>query len=355
MNRPIRFLILVPVLTALWGYSNSIGVTDSVTTALGLPSANTWQIPGVERVFEAQNSVRNEVRSRAQKAAVAALRKEVTRRYGPEAAAKIPDDLSLRAARKLLAGSLSQKDLTSAIPQINLPAGGGSSVPKNPGKSGETPAPTGDAATVARQVNGTKTEFRKALATLGTLAVKGKAPKTGYDRDAFGTPWSDSAGDSPYVHNGCDMRNDVLARDLINETIKPNTHNCVVLTGVLPYDPYSGQINRPFDTSKGTSGDYALDAEHVVALEDAFTSGAWAWTPERRAAYANSPLVLTMVNPHDNRAKGGSNAAEWLPPNKPYRCAYVSRQIRIKSEWALSVTPAEKAAMVGILDGCINR
>ena len=66
-----------------------------------------------------------------------------------------------------------------------------------------------------------------ALAVLNTLAVKGRAPKTGYSRDQFGAAWAD------VDHNGCDTRNDILNRDLTDKTYKANTHDCVVASGVL--------------------------------------------------------------------------------------------------------------------------
>jgi hypothetical protein len=57
--------------------------------------------------------------------------------------------------------------------------------------------------------------------------VKGRAPKTGYTRDEFGPAWADTD------RNGCDTRNDILARDMTNETFKQGTNNCVVMTGTL--------------------------------------------------------------------------------------------------------------------------
>ena len=98
-----------------------------------------------------------------------------------------------------------------------------------------------------------------ALAALAALEVKGRAPRTGYDRDLFGSGWVDTD------RNGCDTRNDVLARDLTGETYKPGTRSCVVLTGSLA-DPYSGRT-IPFTRGQGTSDDVQID--HVVALSDA--------------------------------------------------------------------------------------
>ena len=61
----------------------------------------------------------------------------------------------------------------------------------------------------------------KALVQLEDISVKGRAPKTGYSREEFGPPWAD------VDRNGCDTRNDILARDLTDETFKPGTNNCV--------------------------------------------------------------------------------------------------------------------------------
>ena len=71
-----------------------------------------------------------------------------------------------------------------------------------------------------------------AEATLATLPVKGRAPKTGYSREQFGPAWAD------VDHSGCDQRNETLARGMTSLTFKPETHDCVVLTGTLA-DPYT--------------------------------------------------------------------------------------------------------------------
>src|SRR5690242_13680284 len=73
-----------------------------------------------------------------------------------------------------------------------------------------------------------------AASTLATLPVKGRAPKTGYDREQFGPAWAD------VDRNGCDTRNDILKRDMAGATYKPGTHDCVVLSGTLD-DRYTGK------------------------------------------------------------------------------------------------------------------
>jgi hypothetical protein len=181
-----------------------------------------------------------------------------------------------------------------------------------------------------------------ALAALAALPVKGRAPKTGYDRAQFGPAWTD------VDRNGCDTRNDILARDLTDETFKPGTRDCVVLTGVLA-DPYSGRtilFQRGADTSD------AVQIDHVVALSDAWQKGAQALDPGRRTAFANDPLNLLAVDGPLNMQKSDGDAATWLPPDKGFRCAFVARQIAVKAGYGLWVTQAEHDAMGRVLATC---
>jgi outer membrane biosynthesis protein TonB len=183
-----------------------------------------------------------------------------------------------------------------------------------------------------------------ALAALAAVEVKGRAPRTGYARDDFGSGWVD------VDHNGCDTRNDVLARDLTADTFKPGTHNCVVLTGVLA-DPYSARTIN-FLRGQGTSDDVQID--HVVALSDAWQKGAQGLDAARRTAFANDPLNLLAVDGPLNMQKGDGDAATWLPPNKAYRCAYVARQVAVKVSYGLWMTLAEKNAIATVLSSCPN-
>jgi hypothetical protein len=183
---------------------------------------------------------------------------------------------------------------------------------------------------------------KTAAAVLETLAVKGRAPKTGYDRAQFGPAWSD------VDHNGCDTRNDILTRDLTAIIYKPGTHNCLVLSGTL-IDPYSGE-KIEFTRGVGSSLDVQID--HVVALSNAWQTGAFKLTYEKRLAFANDPMNLLAVQGRLNSQKGDGDAATWLPPLKTIRCAYVAQQIVVKAKYGLWVTPPEKAAMVSLLANC---
>ncbi|HRO95331.1 HNH endonuclease family protein, partial [Citricoccus sp.] len=181
-----------------------------------------------------------------------------------------------------------------------------------------------------------------ALAVLEALPVKGRAPKTGYGRDQFGPAWAD------VDRNGCDTRNDMLARDLAGERFKPGTHDCVVLSGVLD-DPYTA-TEIHFLRGQDTSNDVQID--HVVALSDAWQKGARQLSADERIRFANDPVNLLAVDGPANAQKSDSDAASWLPPNRSFRCDYVARQIAVKAEYGLWVTSAEKDAMTRVLDGC---
>jgi len=178
-----------------------------------------------------------------------------------------------------------------------------------------------------------------ALALLATLPVKGKAPSTGYDRTGlFGEAWLDVDG------NGCSTRDDVLARDLV-EVVRRDA--CIIETGVL-LDPYTG-ATIAFDRGWGTSGLVQID--HVVALANAWKTGAQQLSQEQRVAFANDPLNLLAVDGPANMQKSDGDAATWLPQSA-YRCQYVARQVSVKARYALWVTPPELEAMTGILAEC---
>lgn len=130
--------------------------------------------------------------------------------------------------------------------------------------------------------------------------------------------------------------------------MKTSSPNCVVVGGILD-DPYTG---RTIDFHKGEDSSDQVQIDHVVALANAWSSGAWQWDAPRRQEFANDPTNLLAVDGNANQDKGASRADQWLPPNARYRCAYVQRQIVVKSTWGLGVTPREKKAMKVVLDHC---
>ncbi|QNG20278.1 DUF1524 domain-containing protein [Rhodococcus triatomae] len=186
-----------------------------------------------------------------------------------------------------------------------------------------------------------------ALDGLATLEIKGRAPKTGYDRALFGQRWSDDVNVDG-GRNGCDTRNDILQRDLDDITFRPGTRDCVVATGTL-HDPYTGSR---IDFVRGERTSEAVQIDHVVALSDAWQKGAQQLDAQTRADFANDPLNLRAVDGPTNQRKGDGDAATWLPPNRAFRCTYVADQVAVKARYRLWVTQAEHDAIAGILSGC---
>jgi hypothetical protein len=180
-----------------------------------------------------------------------------------------------------------------------------------------------------------------ALVALNNLEVKGRAPKTGYARSQF-PHWSDPD------RNGCDARNDTLKRDLTNVTYKVGTRDCKVIAGQL-LDPFSGKVIT-FSTTK-----VVIDIDHVVALSNAWQTGAAYFDKSKRTQIANDPLNLLAVDSKLNRQKSDGDAATWLPPRKAFRCEYVARQVAVKVKYGLWVTKPEKAAIGKILSTCVGQ
>jgi hypothetical protein len=185
------------------------------------------------------------------------------------------------------------------------------------------------------------------LAKLDTLPIKGRAPKTGYSRGEFGDAWTDDVT-VPLGHNGCDTRNDILRRDLIDVVLKPGSNGCAILSGILN-DPYTG-TSVVFERGPNTSAEVQID--HIVALSDAWQTGAQQLDFFTRSNFANDPLNLQTTIGWVNQEKGDGDAATWLPPNKSYRCPFVTRIVDIKSTYDLWVTQAEHDAIAWVLGDC---
>lgn len=177
---------------------------------------------------------------------------------------------------------------------------------------------------------------------LEKLAIKGRAPKTNYARSQFGDGWESK--------KGCDTRNRILRRDLKNITYSPTIDVvvCIVNSGTL-YDLYT---NKTISFTRGSTTSSAVQIDHVVALSDAWQKGAQSIPFETRRKFANDPLNLLAVDGPTNMNKSDSDAATWLPPNKPYRCQYVARQVAVKLKYKLWVTEGERDAIARVLSTC---
>lgn len=263
-----------------------------------------------------------------------------------------PDEAQRRADAKsitdLLAGLTGRKD--TATPKTD---------------AGTTTAPKTDAGADA----GAKTDAKAATGSWGsdpavwkaeldaTNTIKtAKARPGGYDREKYFGGWAS---------NGCGSattRDTILARDLKGAV---KNSKCQVVSGTLS-DPYTGRTIR-FKRGRNTSS--AVQIDHVVALLDAWESGARDWDQAKRVKYANSPDVLLASDGPANMAKGSgldvngtalyrsqdSGAPDiWMPDNKAYRCDYMAKRATIKSKWGLTMTPREKQQTVSVLSQCLT-
>lgn len=196
------------------------------------------------------------------------------------------------------------------------------------------PADIGQVETVSSEKD---LNAEEALMVLSNIPIKGRAPKTGYARNQFGNGWA--------TKEGCDTRNTILARDLKDVKVD---ENCKVISGVLN-DPYTGQV---IVFERGSTTSSAVQIDHVVALSNAWQTGAQQLSEGVRVQFANDPLNLLAVDGPANQAKGDGDAATWLPKYKAFRCQYVIRQIQIKHKYDLWVTQPEGDAMKKILNTC---
>jgi Protein of unknown function (DUF1524) len=177
------------------------------------------------------------------------------------------------------------------------------------------------------------------------LPVRGRDRVQDFNRVRFGEPWSDDVT-VEFGHNGCNTRDDILRRDLIDLQVRPGT--CFAQSGVL-HDPYTGAT---IDFVRGPDTSPAVQIDHVVALADAWYKGALLWDDQRRRDFANDPRNLLAVAGQVNFDKAFRDAASWLPPNTGFRCAFVARQVEVKTDYQLWVSGKEKDAMREVLRDC---
>jgi hypothetical protein len=174
------------------------------------------------------------------------------------------------------------------------------------------------------------------LAGLLGLLVTSPENRTGYDRSLF-RHWIDADG------NGCDTRREVLIDEAI---VAPTVGGGCSLTGGEWLSAYDGLV---------LTNASQLQIDHVVALAEAWDSGASAWTADRRMRFANDLDVtwsLIAVSASSNQSKSDHDPAEWLPPNPGDLCPFVSAWIAIKVRWQLSVDQRERDALTGLVSEC---
>ena len=201
-----------------------------------------------------------------------------------------------------------------------------------------TPTTTSSVAATTSSINVTTTTGKptivgSALALLQTIRVENEY-QVGYDRALF-DHWRDIDGD------GCDSRDQVLKRDSISLP-QVDPVNCNVIAGdwVSPYD--GGKWSNPSD----------IDIDHVVALKEAWDSGAWAWSAAQRKAFANDTSdsrTLLAVTDSVNQSKSDKDPSNWLPPLQSYTCTYLGNWIAVKVRWSLSMDSSEYGRIKNLL------
>ncbi len=178
-----------------------------------------------------------------------------------------------------------------------------------------------------------------AIDVLEKLEIKGRAPKTNYQRTQFYNGW-------PNV-DGCSLRQRIIRRDLGDTAV---LDGCTVVAGSF-IEPYTGQEMIFTDKTQFAK---KIQIDHIVALSDAWQKGAQNLTKDERYQIATDPLNLIAADGPANMEKGDGDAATWLPPNKAFRCEYVARQVSVKYRYHLWVTQAEYDAIANVLTSCPN-
>ncbi len=201
---------------------------------------------------------------------------------------------------------------------------------------------SGEASAESSTVSNDESGGVLATEVLEKLEIKGRAPKTGYDREEqFYKTW-------PTV-DGCSLRQRIIKREL-GDSAKLDSDNCTMLTGEFD-EPYTGQHLIFYEKAEISKG---IQIDHVVALSDAWQKGAQQLTSDERYNLATDPLNLLAVESGANQQKSDGDAATWLPKNKSFRCQYVARQVSVKYKYSLWVTQAEHDAIMRVLETCPN-
>jgi hypothetical protein len=167
----------------------------------------------------------------------------------------------------------------------------------------------------------------------GIAVVPWRVRHYDYHRAAFGEAWTDD-NDAPGGHNGCDTRDDILNRDLVDKTYVFTKH-CpeAVETGTL-HDPYT---NATINFHRGAKVGEAVQIDHIVPLALAWDMGASDWPEAQRIRFANDPANLLAVQGQANQDKGDDQPALWMPPNAAFRCQYAMQFIAVSRGYGLPI------------------
>jgi hypothetical protein len=169
------------------------------------------------------------------------------------------------------------------------------------------------------------------LAGVGVVPMR--VHRYDYHRTAFGDAWTDD-NDAPLGHNGCDTRDDILNRDLVDKTYV-SIKRCpdAVATGTL-HDPYT---NTTIAFQRGAKVGESVQIDHIVPLAYAWDMGASGWPDAERVRFANDPANLLAVQGQANQDKGDLPPGRWMPPNTAFACQYAMQFITVVRGYALPV------------------
>jgi hypothetical protein len=169
-----------------------------------------------------------------------------------------------------------------------------------------------------------------------------------YRRAAFGESWTDD-NSAPLGHNGCDTRNDILNRDLVDKTyVAIKRCPTAVQTGVL-YDPYTNDV---VNFTRGNQVGAAVQIDHIVPLALAWDLGARDWTDEMRTRFANDPANLIAVSGKANQDKGDATPADWMPPNHAFWCQYAVQFVAVLRGYGLPIDERSAGALRDAASTC---
>jgi hypothetical protein len=176
----------------------------------------------------------------------------------------------------------------------------------------------------------------KAIDLLPYLTVAPELPRTGYDRENF-RHWSILDQD------GCDTRDYVLLAQALKA---PSLGKGCALLG--------GQWRSIYDNLV-TYRSSLFDVDHVVALAEAWDSGAALWDDKTRYSFANdliSSYSLVAVSSSSNRAKSDSDYSDWQPATKKGRCWLATATVVTKWRWSLTIDQRERSNLLSALSIC---
>ena len=231
-------------------------------------------------------------------------------------------------------GAQPETETTPTTPPQETTATAPTTATSAPEPPSPTPTPTARPARPTATPTSTATVLRVTVS-----AIPATLPD--YDRHDW-KQWTDADRDCQ------DARNEVLIAESRTAVAYRTDRKCRVTTGEW-LAPYSNTIV----TDPGR-----LDVDHMVPLGNAHDSGAWQWSANRRAQYANyleDPQHLIAVTASANRSKGARGPDQWKPEDRTYWCQYAVDWITIKSTWELTVTQQEHTALVQMLNTCAKR